>query len=386
MSPEARDYLDEVVDHLERRSIKRTAVDWAALRRDVQATAKDARTTAETYPAIALALERLRDGHSVLITPEQVRLLREGQAQTTGLSVVRPEGVVAKVLPHSPAALAGVQAGDVIERINGIVPAGMDRVQWRAALRAPVVELQITRASTTSRLVVTLHPAVCPIAMHPEGRWLKPGFGYLELPEMSGSADRVAEYATEAQRHIRTLDQREPGGWIVDLRRNGGGNMWPMLAGVGPLAGEGLLGAFVSPDRIEHWGYRVGHSFMGQQVMAKVDEPHVLRRPPPVAVLTSRLTASSGELVLLAFRGRPNTRSFGEPTAGVPTSNEDVMLRDGAGLLLTAALGADRTGRTYDGPVVPDQLVAVDWTRLGRPGDVVLEAALDWLGEHVGAT
>jgi len=32
-------------------------------------------------------------------------------------------------------------------------------------------------------------------------------------------------------------------GWIVDLRGNGGGNMWPMLAGVGPVLGEGVVGS-----------------------------------------------------------------------------------------------------------------------------------------------
>ena len=34
-------------------------------------------------------------------------------------------------------------------------------------------------------------------------------------------------------------------GWIVDLRGNFGGNMWPMLLSVEPLIGNGTLGYFV---------------------------------------------------------------------------------------------------------------------------------------------
>ena len=383
MSLDALGYLDEVLDHLQRHSVRREAVDWAELRREARALAGDARSTAETYPAIELALERLGDSHSFFLAPEQVRLLGEGRARTTGLTVVLPEGVVAKVLPDSPAARAGVREGDVIERINGAPPTGMDRARLRAALRAPTVELRIARPGATRRLAVTLHPAACPLATDPRARRLAPGIAYLELPEMSGTADQAAAYAAAAQRRIRELDRGDTRGWVVDLRRNGGGNMWPMLAGIGPLAGEGALGSFVYPDRVERWGYRAGRAFLGRQAMALVDDPYAPGHPPPVAVLTSRLTASSGEFVLLAFRGRPRARSFGEPTAGKPTANDDVILRDGAGLLLTAALGADRTGRAYDGAVVPDQLVAADWTRLGGPGDPVLHAALGWLREQL---
>ena len=34
--------------------------------------------------------------------------------------------------------------------------------------------------------------------------------------------------------------------WVVDLRGNGGGNMWPMLGGLRPFFGEAGLGSFVS--------------------------------------------------------------------------------------------------------------------------------------------
>jgi C-terminal processing protease CtpA/Prc len=36
------------------------------------------------------------------------------------------------------------------------------------------------------------------------------------------------------------MDQGNLAGWIVDLRNNGGGNMWPMLTGIGSILGEGV--------------------------------------------------------------------------------------------------------------------------------------------------
>ncbi|MGV9658891.1 S41 family peptidase [Streptomyces koyangensis] len=58
---------------------------------------------------------------------------------------------------------------------------------------------------------------------------------------------------------------------------------------------------------------------------------------PPVAVLTGPRTASAGEAVAIAFRERPDTRTFGDPTSGVPTANAPYPLSDGALVVLTTA-------------------------------------------------
>jgi carboxyl-terminal processing protease len=84
----------------------------------------------------------------------------------------------------------------------------------------------------------------------------------------------------------------------------------------------------------------------------------------------------------MAFRGRPATRSFGEPTAGVPTGNGQFVLPDGAQLYLTGGIGVDRAGPTHETRIRPDQPVASDWTRYGTPADPVLRAATAWLGPH----
>ncbi|HEY8234234.1 MAG TPA: hypothetical protein VIJ10_16340 [Vicinamibacteria bacterium] len=100
--------------------------------------------------------------------------------------------------------------------------------------------------------------------------------------------------------------------------------------------------------------------------------------------LTARVTpfnrpASSGEAITISFRGRPATRSFGEPTAGLPTSNQAFPLVDDAVLVVMVSREADRTGRIYEGRIPPDDAVPIDWTKVGSEDDPVLARAVAWL-------
>ncbi len=82
----------------------------------------------------------------------------------------------------------------------------------------------------------------------------------------------------------------------------------------------------------------------------------------PVAVLLGPKTASSGEMTALALIGRPGVRTFGSPTAGYTSANKPYPLSDGATLVVTETGVADRTGRDYTGPMVPDETVAEEAT------------------------
>jgi carboxyl-terminal processing protease len=98
-------------------------------------------------------------------------------------------------------------------------------------------------------------------------------------------------------------------------------------------------------------------------------------------VITGPRTVSSGEAVTVAFRGRPRTRSFGQPTGGLSTSNSGFQLPDGATLLLTTAVFADRNGQRYGAAIEPDEAVsAVDGA------DPALAAAVAWLRRSSGCT
>jgi C-terminal processing protease CtpA/Prc len=220
----------------------------------------------------------------------------------------------------------------------------------------------------------------------PHGRLLTHRIGYIELPHLEASQQAAQQYVMLAQDAIRTVDQAGTCGWIVDLRKNVGGDMWPMLAGVGPILGEGVAGSFVYPDGVKHaWGYYHGQAQLAGATQIGAESPYHLKHPlPPVAVLTSPITASSGEAITVAFRGRPHTRSFGGPTYGIPTDTDDFRLRDGALLVLTVAVSADRTGQTYDNAIAPDQPVPVDLSQIGTTADRGVQATTTWLHDQEG--
>nr|WP_308801701.1 S41 family peptidase [Streptomyces polyasparticus] len=168
-------------------------------------------------------------------------------------------------------------------------------------------------------------------------------------------------------------------GWAIDPRRNRGGNMWPMLAVVGPILGDGDVGAFVdAAGKKTGWSVEQGSPRVDGAPMGWGASSPIGKGSAPVAVLTGASTGSSGEAVTVAFRGRPDTRSFGAATSGVPTGNAPHHLSDGALLNLTEFEDADRTGRAYDGPIPPDQVVVHHLGR-ARKSDPVLDAATEWL-------
>lgn len=208
------------------------------------------------------------------------------------------------------------------------------------------------------------------------------GIGYLRLPLFEGWQQAAIQYAQAAQGLIRGIDQAgNTCGWIVDLQEDGGGNAWSMLDGVGPILGVGTVGGFVFPDGSKQaWSYRDGQVQIGGATQLTIAGAYQLKHPnPPVAILTGQKTGSAGEAIVVAFRGRPLTRSFGDRTYGIPTTTKSFTLSDGAILAFAVALDADRTGQAYDGPIPPDQYVASNPRQIDKPADPVIQAATSWL-------
>ncbi|MDP3720392.1 MAG: S41 family peptidase [Acidobacteriota bacterium] len=212
----------------------------------------------------------------------------------------------------------------------------------------------------------------------PEGRVVDGRFGYVLVPTFGSPNQAVIDqFATDLQGVIASVGASKPCGWVVDLRSNGGGNMWPMLAGIGPVLGSGRLGSFRDPDgRGASWSYENGEAKSDGRTLARtLTVPVTLQvEAPPVAVLVGPTTASSGEAIAIAFRGRPSTRLFGATTRGLTTSNRVFPLSDGSLLNLTTAAFADRTGTPYQNGVTPDEL----WD---SPPDIPENSLpLNWLG------
>lgn len=199
--------------------------------------------------------------------------------------------------------------------------------------------------------------------------------GYVKIGGFFGSATEAINFAQGIQNQIKAQDRAALKGWIVDLRNNDGGNMWPMLAGIGPILGTGVVGYFIDPDNHTiDWAYASGAAWHQGVAIQTVSEPYELANSnPKVAVLTDQRNGSSGEAIVIAFVGRPNTRSFGRPTCGLSTANQGFPLSDGATLYLTVSYMADRSKKIYGGRVVPNEVIQTNAETLQR--------AIDWINE-----
>jgi len=186
----------------------------------------------------------------------------------------------------------------------------------------------------------------------------KPGnIGYVQVSSFSGSdSNNQVAFAESIQDPIETQDNQDITGWIVDLRNNTGGNMWPMLADIGPILGEGVGGYFIGPDNTQTpWSFSDGGAIIGSTTLVQVFDNYELVNPhPKVAVLLNRAVTSSGEAIAISFIGRENTRSFGTESCGLSTSNSGFSLNGGYALFLTTAYLADRNQNIFGIPITPD--------------------------------
>ncbi|OUJ67987.1 S41 family peptidase [Hymenobacter crusticola] len=205
---------------------------------------------------------------------------------------------------------------------------------------------------------------------------LVPGdIGYIRIPWVVGRQQKLDAYITRVQAQIKERDKPDVKGWIVDLRGNMGGNMWPMLVGAGPILGEDTLGYCVDANNTKSaWRYEKGKALLDGEIQAETATYYTLKSANPVvAVLTDTLTASSGEAVAVAFKARKHTRSFGAGTCGVATSRSRFELSDGSVLLLSTAVFADRRLVRYGHSIAPDEPL--------KPAAVV-PRAIRWIREE----
>lgn len=209
-----------------------------------------------------------------------------------------------------------------------------------------------------------------------EGRMVE-GKAYLKVPGFKGGNEKDQRlFADSLQRLIARLDINQPSGWIVDLRENNGGNCWPVLAGLGPLVeGEECGYFFVKGAYSGPWNYSHGASRIGQEKQCSVTTPYTLtHRNLKTVILQSSRTLSSGEVIAVAFKGRPNTVLMGTNSGGLTSSNAMFRLSDGAVVNLTTSIYADRNKKHYLSGVDPDIKL--------QPGDDALKRALDWIGAN----
>lgn len=226
---------------------------------------------------------------------------------------------------------------------------------------------------------VTGQPLVSPV----KAKMVQDDIGYIRVLGAPG-VDR--EYRTNYAKHIRSalndLHMKGARRWIVDLRAHGGGATPPLIAGFRPLLGEGPVGYFFYARQARSpwlFGDSAESRFTGEIYLEKKDKVFD-GKCAPVAVLTSNQTASAAEALVVSFKGRDNTRFFGQATAGYTTSVKDhPPLADGSILGITNGHLADKLGQVYSARISPDVVIEATSSTLTDDDDLVTKHAIAWL-------
>lgn len=200
--------------------------------------------------------------------------------------------------------------------------------------------------------------------------------GYVRVPFCIGNEQHLDEYIVTIQNILCSQNSQELKGWIIDLRNNFGGNMWPMLLALEPFFMKDTIGYFVdSEDNYKAWILTNGAVFIdNQHIYSNKLYTSLDLTDSKVAVLIDHKTASSGEATAIALKGRNKTKLFGEPSFGVSTGCVPHRLSDGSIINLAESIFTDKNKNKYGLSIMPDYKTdsletvqrAIDWINKGN--------------------
>ena len=205
------------------------------------------------------------------------------------------------------------------------------------------------------------------------------GVGYLKVVGI-GPQYPMEEDAAMIQHAIAELKEKGIDKWIVDLRYNGGGNMNPMLSGLSALLGTGDIGGSSdkSGDEVQQFRIKKGKFYDTGNLVIDIKNPVKKEIKGRVAVLLSKYTASSGEIVAVAFKGRKNTRFFGERTRGLTTVTGFDRIDEKTIMLISKAYYRDRDNNIYDkGVEVDEEIEFEEFATFNE--DKAIQKSMEWL-------
>lgn len=256
------------------------------------------------------------DPHSNYLPPsnyDELRERTEGQYSGVGLTISADGGMVKVISPmdDSPAAKAGVQAGDVISSIEGQNAAGLTVSQVSEKLRGAVgtsVKVTFLRDGSDPLEVVLTREVIKVQSV--TGR-VEGDFGYLRVSTFNENTGR------ELNEAIAKIKAEKPGvkGYVLDLRNNGGGLL---------NAAIDVSDAFLERGEIVSQRGR-----KPEQIQRYSAKPGDITGGLPLVVLVNYGSASASEIVAGALKDHQRATVVGLTSFGKGSVQTVIPLRQG---------------------------------------------------------
>ena len=285
------------------------------------------------------------DPHSVYMeheTAEEFDEASRGSYGGVGVELQRqPDGSLRVIAPidDTPAARAGIKAGDIITAIDG-KPFKPDEGDTSGPLRGEPgskVTLTVVRENKPKPFDITLTRETIRI-VSVKSRMLEPGYGYLRIA--SFQADTAADF----DRQLDQLREQAGGtlrGLVIDLRSNPGGLLTSAVQIADSLLEKGKIVSTRGrvPISDAEFGATPGDRSGGA----------------PVVVLVDAGSASASEVLAGALRDNQRARVIGSRTFGKGSVQTVLPLDNGDSVKLTTARYYTPSGKSIQAlGIVPD--------------------------------
>ena len=363
-------------------------VDWKEVRQRYTPLVEATKSDQEFYGLMSQMTSELHDAHTRFNSPEQWKNFRRQQGVTVGFSVDDVDGktVVTNVIPGTDAAHAGIEQGMVVLRVNDTPVA--ERVAEIEKKRLPSSSERATRWFIYNR--VFAGPADTPVKValqRADGSVLEVNVRrqiYSAAPEVtthvlpSGNVYiRFDGFQRPITKEFRQALQkfRDAPGLIVDLRRNGGGDLAVLLPIAGYFFGRKTLFAKDSTRTGKPLSSYVGLFKLPLQLY--VGRPGEQIYSGPVVILVDAHSASSSEVFAAGMQDTLRAKVIGSQSCGCVLGIAKPRVMKGGGVLeMSEVLWFSPKGRKLEGTgIIPDKIVVPSVADLQRRRDPVLAEA-----------
>ena len=285
------------------------------------------------------------DPHSSYLDAEQFTELQvgtTGQFGGLGIEVGMENGFVKVIAPidDTPAQRAGVEAGDLVIRLDDTPVKGMtlnDAVKVMRGKPGSDIELTIVREGLDQPLKITITRDIIKVKSV-RARMLEPGFGYLRISQFQSKS---AENMVDAIEDLKKENKGSLQGLVLDLRNNPGGVLNGAVA---------VSDAFLKKGMIVYTEGRIADSRLRFNAT-----PDDVIDGAPLVVLVNQGSASASEIVAGALQDHKRAIIVGVKTFGKGSVQTILPLSSDSALKLTTARYYTPSGRSIQAEgITPD--------------------------------
>ena len=285
------------------------------------------------------------DPHSSYLDVEQFKELQvgtTGQFGGLGIEVGMENGFVKVIAPidDTPAQRAGIEAGDLVIRLDATPVKGMSLNEAVKVMRGEPgtdIELTIVREGLDKPFQVTITRDIIKVRSV-KRRTLEPGYGYLRISQFQS---KTADYLEDAIRDLKKENDDNLKGLVLDLRNNPGGVLNGAVA---------VSDAFLTKGLIVYTEGRIDDSRLRFNAT-----PDDLLDGKPIVVLVNQGSASASEIVAGALQDHKRAIILGSQTFGKGSVQTILPLSGGTALKLTTARYFTPSGRSIQAEgITPD--------------------------------